>query len=803
MFVFLSVVLLLTLVSFGGVEPHSWRALSLLFTLGFVFWTLDEIRQSHTSGHRTDLRFAIVGGLTILLAAFVDPKLALGPMAGVCAWMALQRGESLVRFLQFLLAAGLLEAMLGLFQYFVAPGWIFGYLNEAYVTSGTLINRNHFAGLLGMLIPVALGLAYLSWVRHRDAARAYVFLLCGSIMGLAAIFSLSRMGIFSLLLTLVFLGMLVGLHSLRLGSAFLLVPLCLLLGGAFWVGTDVVVERFDRLIGPEGTIQDARTAVFQDTLRMIADNPMGVGPGAYADMFRPYQTEHNELLFTHAHNDYLETVAEWGIPIAAIFWIAIFTVFGSAIRALADTRDPEKRGPLIAALGAMFYILMHSLTDFNLQIPSNAMLFFAFAGIVLAQIHSVGKTRTGRPLSSWPRRAALAVPALALSAYAVSQAYGPFLAAWITRSESGDPAIYEQALRYDPDNADYHFSLAQIHHLSVPFRDVESAHEHYAAAAQLNRKRSGHWLWLSKLLEQQGEAASSRDAMAQALATDPNNAATHWAAANLYVRLGDLPAADAELARTADLDAGYFGQVLDLAWRLYEDPVAIMAVHVPETRMAHLTALRYFVNRESEAGAALAWERLRAFETESRERLAYVDYLIRLGRPHEAYGVFAAAAEQSGSVFNGGFEHDPINGGFDWRYSTGGPAAVLRDTTLAAEGLASLRLEFNGEENPDFSGLWHWLVVDAGQRYEMTFSMRTEGLSTDEGVYVEVDGQRSEALVGTTYWKEFSIPFIASSDLVRVRVRRNPTQKFDNRFSGRVWLDDFQLNPGPATVAFR
>ena len=32
-------------------------------------------------------------------------------------------------------------------------------------------------------------------------------------------------------------------------------------------------------------------------------------------------------------------------------------------------------------MGAMFSILLHSLTDFNLQIPSNLMLFFLFVGI--------------------------------------------------------------------------------------------------------------------------------------------------------------------------------------------------------------------------------------------------------------------------------------------------------------------------------------------------------------------------------------------------------------------------------------
>jgi hypothetical protein len=58
---------------------------------------------------------------------------------------------------------------------------------------------------------------------------------------------------------------------------------------------------------------------------------------------------------------------------------------------------------------------------------------------------------------------------------------------------------------------------------------------------------------------------------------------------------------------------------------------------------------------------------------------------------------------------------------------------------------------------------------------------------------VEVDGETSDPILGTTPWRERAIRFTASSDLVRVRVRRDATRKFDNRLRGRVWLDDFRL----------
>src|SRR5262249_45561044 len=152
-----------------------------------------------------------------------------------------------------------------------------------------------------------------------------------------------------------------------------------------------------------------------------------------------------------------------------------------------------------------------------------------------------------------------------------------FLAAWITRNQNIDPAIYERAIRYDPQNADYHFVLAEIYNNSTQYLNPERARAEYEAAVRFNPYRSEHWVALSKFYEQAGNVEGSRFAMTKALENDPNYALRHWAAANLYVRLGDRKAADYELRRSADLDVNYTIQVLDLVWTLYGDPELIMS----------------------------------------------------------------------------------------------------------------------------------------------------------------------------------------------------------------------------------
>jgi len=399
------------------------------------------------------------------------------------------------------------------------------------------------------------------------------------------------------------------------------------------------------------------------------------------------------------------------------------------------------------------------------------------------------------PLNTWPRRIIAIVLILAASGTLIYRASWLFLAAWITRNKPMDPAVYERAIQYDPNNADYHFVLAQIYNYTTQSLNLERARDEYEAAVRLNPNRSAHWLELSKFYEQEKNLDRCRFAMTKALETDPNYAQTHWAAANLYVRLADQRAADYELRRAADLDPAYVIQVLDLVWRIYEDPAVIMSTHVPNTRNANLVALDYFVLNQSEQGAALAWDRLQAFETKPQERFNYINYLVNLHRPSDAWKVFAVGLPPISGVpfFNPSFETEPLNGDFDWRFESSDDAEVRRDTTTVKDGMASMVINFSGKQNVDYHHFWHRMPAEKGKRYILKFWMKTDSISTNEGMYVEVDGQKSEKQVGTTYWQEFTVSFTATSDLVQVTLRRDASRKFDNLLKGKVWLDGFSV----------
>ena len=160
-------------------------------------------------------------------------------------------------------------------------------------------------------------------------------------------------------------------------------------------------------------------------------------------------------------------------------------------------------------------------------------------------------------LNAWPRRIIAITFTLGICGLMFYQTWQLLLAPWLTRDGVSDSEIYERAAACGPDNADYRFTLAQIYNYWTEHLNLDKVREQYLASVRLNPCRGSHWLELSKFYEQKGDAEGPRSAIAKGLEMCPNFAQTHWSAANLLIRLGDLTPADFELRRTLGLDVSY------------------------------------------------------------------------------------------------------------------------------------------------------------------------------------------------------------------------------------------------------
>jgi O-antigen ligase len=108
---------------------------------------------------------------------------------------------------------------------------------------------------------------------------------------------------------------------------------------------------------------------------MISANPVtGVGLGAFQTAFPIYSRSDGSLLVSQAHNDYLQVVADAGLVGGALAVWFIVVVIVSIARGLRS-RDAMTRGLALGAGTGIVAMMVHSAFDFNLQIPSNALMF--------------------------------------------------------------------------------------------------------------------------------------------------------------------------------------------------------------------------------------------------------------------------------------------------------------------------------------------------------------------------------------------------------------------------------------------
>ena len=254
-------------------------------------------------------------------------------------------------------------------------------------TDGPYVDHSHYAGLMEMLLPLPLVLAVLGV--ERGPKRALLWLSAGTIA--ASIFlSQSRGGVLAMLIELAFLAALtLPKTSLRRHHRrnFLLAAAAItFLAFVGWLGGETLLQRFS-VVRQQDLMQPGRPLILKDSLRLIARKPVtGWGLGTYPLVFPQFRSFYTSLFVNHAHDDYVEFIAETGlVGAAAIAWFLI-ALYRAGLRKARTQQSRIIDAMTLAALTSCTAIVAHSFWDFNLQIPANAALFFAFCGLAATPI---------------------------------------------------------------------------------------------------------------------------------------------------------------------------------------------------------------------------------------------------------------------------------------------------------------------------------------------------------------------------------------------------------------------------------
>jgi O-antigen ligase len=262
---------------------------------------------------------------------------------------------------------------------------------------GTYTNRDHFCGLLEMILPLSVvcGLAILRKGSSMQTAIGACAVWSVSVLTFVAIvYSLSRAGFGIALVSLFVVGALYRrLKFTSLWTVILLIPLAFL-----FLTTDPLLERFaDQVSG------EARPYIWKQTLSLIAEFPwFGCGLGGFQSAFLKHQDFAKDFAIQFAHNDYLQYLAELGIVGFSILSAALIGVIWPIFDGLKHFVDEDGRLLTVGVIGSIVAIGLHSLVDFNMYIPANAMTLAWIVGLGSAHItvYKRSKEAPGRIVSA-------------------------------------------------------------------------------------------------------------------------------------------------------------------------------------------------------------------------------------------------------------------------------------------------------------------------------------------------------------------------------------------------------------------
>ena len=286
-----------------------------------------------------------------------------------------------------LVVSGMILTLAALIQEASAqPHKIYGLLSlrADWAVFGPYVNRNHFAGFLAMVTPIAIGFA----VEAVQAAaghwrRVGFWAMLGTPAGGAALLrpaaaAFLLVGLFASgsrggLMAFAASGLAFLLMSRRRRLVVLLVLPLLVLGPLTRVDLTPVFRGFD-------TRGFNRWELWRDAARLVPQFPLlGSGFNAFAVAYRPYQTLPDNTFWGEAHNDYLQALFDTGVLGLGVWsWLVLRLLVAGA---RARRADPISVGILAAIAAAA----AHALVDFNWQIPANAATFVALVGLAVRQ----------------------------------------------------------------------------------------------------------------------------------------------------------------------------------------------------------------------------------------------------------------------------------------------------------------------------------------------------------------------------------------------------------------------------------
>lgn len=383
---------------------------------------------------------------------------------------------------------------------------------------------------------------------------------------------------------------------------------------------------------------------------------------------------------------------------------------------------------------------------------------------------------------------------------------------------------YERAVRLEPNNPRNWYLLGRSYLYDLEQPDPVKAVSALRKSVELDPYSAEAMLDLALAYDGEGETAQARAALASAQRVYPLSAEVAWTYGNFLLRQGEQEAAFTQLRTALELDPKRAAEAFSRALQLQPDSNAVLDKLIPPTPATYLPILQMLSGAGDLETAQQVWFRLVGLQQKVplREVVPFFDALTRARRPDQGARLWPQAvtimenpppADPAGSVlWDGGFESGFSGGGFSWHFTpVSRNVQISFDRAEKHSGEQSLRILFNGRENLNFEDACHSIVPEPGISYLVSGWVKTQSLTSSEGVRLQVGAftkagvvlVQSSEIHGTQPWTQLQLAWTAPQDagLGSVCIRRKMSDMPGSDVQGAVWIDDVVMIPTGAPTA--
>lgn len=511
---------------------------------------------------------------------------------------------------------------------------------------GPYVNRNHYAGLMEMIFPLAVSLFLvyrpggaapaLAWksrlrdfLLHPRINYHFLYGITALLIGTSVFVSLSRGGIMSLTLSMAALAVWLMKRTKNRKAGLLTMALfagILILTGSN--GWDRIFERFGDVYNEAGELNTGRLHYWQDGRTIIRHFPLtGSGLGTWQHIYPRFRTFPGISRLEHAHSDYIEFLATGGVILAGLMGLALFRIIQVSYRSYRRRRKRMALYLSVGAMAAVLSILLHSVVDFNLQVGANGLYFFFVLAVMVSAAHT-RVSENSRPTYLSRLTVAPRLPGVAATAFLI-----------------GLLVLHGGAL-----TANYHVFDYRDVPLTVDLspRDLETIGRAYDQAAVADPLNAGYHLVAANAAAMLDDMKTARTHYRWAVRLDPLNVQALEDAGRFFARQGNMAVAEPLLHAAMAVSRDHISAFLNYAAALYEnnreteamDTLTSAMLREPRNTDACLALMAWWGMPDSRMKQALP-QRAEAY-------LAFADYLASLGRYPAAEAAYQDALTYAG-----------------------------------------------------------------------------------------------------------------------------------------------------------